>query len=250
VTLIIAFLLTSQTVVADTLLLSDDFNDGNYDGWTVREGSFSAATYELVGTGVDPTINYITIPVAGLNTLIEGVWEFDLTLDSNEWTEVALFTQDAEYAQGRGVSLIFVDDLSGLGRHVGSGRGTALEIGVFSQVFGDGDWHFKVQLNESNHFYVWESDVLILDAASLVEDLTYGYFGFNAYEGSSIDNITINEVEVTTPGTTPPTETTTTTTEPTTPPPPPPAELPLELIAIGGGVAVLVIVLIIWKTRS
>ncbi|MHA2005475.1 MAG: hypothetical protein ACW960_15510, partial [Candidatus Thorarchaeota archaeon] len=209
VTLIIAFLITAPTVYADTVLLDDNFNDGDYAGWTVRNGAFSAATFELVGTGANPTQNYITIPVAGLNSMgdlsssVEYVWEFDLSLDGNAWSEVAIFTEDEEYAMGSGVSLIFTPTLSGLGRHAGLGRGNAVEIGVISVVFVTGDWHFKVKQNETNHFYVWVDDVLQVDGVSMLEDVTYGYFGFNADEGASMDNITINEVDVTTPTPTP-----------------------------------------------
>lgn len=55
---------------------SDDFNDGNYTGWTVDEGTYSAVNYRLENTG-EPlnTIRHAS-------TVTTGTWSFDLDIVS------------------------------------------------------------------------------------------------------------------------------------------------------------------------
>ncbi|MFX0173590.1 MAG: hypothetical protein ACFE9L_17000 [Candidatus Hodarchaeota archaeon] len=50
----IGFLVVSifrPTLCAATVVWSDNFDDGNYDGWTVQNGSFSAADHSLQASG-------------------------------------------------------------------------------------------------------------------------------------------------------------------------------------------------------
>ncbi|MFW9964811.1 MAG: OmpL47-type beta-barrel domain-containing protein [Candidatus Sifarchaeia archaeon] len=50
---------------------SDDFNDGNFDGWSVTRGGYSAANYYL--EGMTSTWNYIE----HASTAVVGSWSFD-----------------------------------------------------------------------------------------------------------------------------------------------------------------------------
>ncbi|MHA2143217.1 MAG: hypothetical protein ACXADD_17195 [Candidatus Thorarchaeota archaeon] len=158
-----------------------------------------------------------------------------------------LFTQDADYAYGRGVSVMLTDFNLALAKHGGNGPGTASGIQLVGGARSSGDYHYKVILNEttsvSGRFIGWENDVLVWDTVTVLEDITYGYFGFKAWEDTSIDNIVVTEIETGTTTTIPTTTTTTTTPPATTPSPPPPAEIPMELLV--GGVAVIAVVVIV-----
>ncbi|MFX0206221.1 MAG: hypothetical protein ACFFDT_09550 [Candidatus Hodarchaeota archaeon] len=86
VTSIIVFLLTPMVQpvpCAATVVWSDDFNDGNYDGWTIQNGTFSATNYMLVATG-----SKFEWHVANhTSTLVYGTWTFDIYLNETENTD-------------------------------------------------------------------------------------------------------------------------------------------------------------------
>jgi len=58
---------------AAVVVWADDFNDGNYNGWTVEEGEWDASTYALKGVP-GPWIIRIWHP----STQTTGTWSFDL----------------------------------------------------------------------------------------------------------------------------------------------------------------------------
>jgi hypothetical protein len=55
---------------------SDNFDDGDYDGWTVLNGSFSASAQSLQATDVGPTTNWNLISHDSETT--RGFWSFNL----------------------------------------------------------------------------------------------------------------------------------------------------------------------------
>ena len=63
---------------------SDDFSDGNYDGWTVEEGAFTAVGNSLNTTGTSPD-NSITHN----STAAFGFWSFDIFVNESEGSLVA-----------------------------------------------------------------------------------------------------------------------------------------------------------------
>lgn len=73
--LVCGILLSSLVVITDStsamVVWSDDFNDGNYDGWTVTYGSFSLANNCLLAMEASSAINHPS-------TVTEGTWSFDL----------------------------------------------------------------------------------------------------------------------------------------------------------------------------
>ncbi|MFX0151113.1 MAG: hypothetical protein ACFFAJ_10060 [Candidatus Hodarchaeota archaeon] len=83
VTSIIVFLLTPMVQpfpCAATVVWSDDFNDGNCDGWTIQNGTFSATNNMLVATGSKFEWHLAHHP----STLVYGTWAFDIYLNETE----------------------------------------------------------------------------------------------------------------------------------------------------------------------
>jgi len=130
-TLVVAFLLTSQLVIAtDTLVWSDDFEDGDYDGWTVQSGGFEVSG-GVLRANLDPHVtedfNLITHPSAVGN----GTWTFDVLLDDSELTSVWFMSagdHDGVALCGRECSARFpIDRIAHSPRPIGS---NADEMGI------------------------------------------------------------------------------------------------------------------------
>jgi hypothetical protein len=58
-----SFLVVYNPVLADSVFWTDNFNDGNYNGWTVYSGSWSVVGGKLRGQGgFDPIYTDMTFP--------------------------------------------------------------------------------------------------------------------------------------------------------------------------------------------
>ncbi len=68
--LLVTLVFTAYTSAA-TLIWSDDFNDGNFDGWTVTYGSYTATDNRLLAIEASSCINH-------QSTVNVGTWSFDL----------------------------------------------------------------------------------------------------------------------------------------------------------------------------
>lgn len=239
---------------------SDDFDDGNYDGWTVFEGAFSCATGYLIATesGVSDW--------AGIfhnSTVVSGTWSFDYYLVGATHFVVNLMTDRAETSGGYNLLIQM--------------KTVAVEIAIFyfgfdikaswSFPYGTESWtHIDVTIDESWNMQVFVNGTHRLSYTLFPTDKTMLYFGVSTENGigNAVDNIVVSDtidIECTNATceldhfetTTTTEDTTTTTTSDTTTSDTTPTAgdaLPLELIVLGGGIAVVVIVLVIFLKRK
>ena len=71
--LLISLVLLLPDSASATLVWSDAFDDGNFDGWTVTYGSYSCAENALLAIQYSSAIHYPS-------TVMVGTWSFDLLL--------------------------------------------------------------------------------------------------------------------------------------------------------------------------
>jgi hypothetical protein len=239
-------------VVAQTFDWSDNFNDENYDGWTVIDGAYTATGGELFVTavGAGDAHPFIYHPS---NTSF-GNWSFDVTIVDDPQPDpdhvMVSFMSDHRSVIGGPADSSFMLQWEGswkLWREL-------TQIDLFP---ADKYWehHLRVERKraEPNTFYVYHNGTLALEADYvIVPDNDWGYFGFSASVGSSIDNINVEYEPDIIPSTS-----TTTTTEPTTteeptttPEPTEPPDMTMVLLIAGGGVVVVVVIALVVRMRS
>jgi hypothetical protein len=241
-------------LVSADVVWSDNFDDGNYDGWTVHEGNFSAANYYLESTEINASTGWAFIRRE--TNVSTGTWSFDCYLPSgSDSISVSPHTDDNSNPDDDFVGYSFIEIMPNRVRLlIRMATGGVNIVDGWSSTF-NGTWtHIDLTVDEDMIFDVFVNDVHRIhydDASHLTGD--YRYFVFNSQtEGHAIDNVTVSdtvdvvctdpECPLCHPTSPTPTPTPTPTSTPTTPPPPP---LPLDLILIAGGAAVVVIVLAI-----
>lgn len=228
---------------------SDDFDDGNYDGWTVNDGTFAVIDGKLqateAGAGVPAQIEHPS-------NVTMGTWAFDLEIVDNpegpELVNIHFLKDESGSFMGLAYGIVIFGGIITLGRISGSEL-TEFATWPFPDPPPFGLHHIEILHNATNDFYVYVNGTMVIDAMGLFyEQYTYDYFSFQSTIYSSIDNVNVTEwVEPTTTTTTP--DTTTTTTEDTTTPPGEPMDMTMILI-VGGGIAVVVVIVVIVKMRS
>ncbi|MHA2313432.1 MAG: hypothetical protein ACXADF_18285 [Candidatus Thorarchaeota archaeon] len=225
-----------------TVIWSDDFDDGNYDGWTVHEGNFSAANYYLESTEINASTGWSFIRRE--TNVSTGTWSFDCYLPTgSDSISVSPHTDDNSETDDDFVGYSFIEIRpDSIRLWIRSAGGSTGIVASWSSTFNETWTHIDVTVDEDMMFDVFVNDVHRIhydDASHLTGD--YRYFVFNSQTvGHAIDNVVVSDqVNMSLPFNT------TTPTTPTATPPP----LPWDLIAIGGGAAVVVIVLAIVLIR-
>ncbi|MFW9964265.1 MAG: hypothetical protein ACFFCX_11915 [Candidatus Sifarchaeia archaeon] len=257
-------LLTSPLNVNALLLWNDNFDDGNYVGWTIVSGNFTAENDYLEVTEAGE----ISHP-SNLSTF-QGTLKFDIKLTTST-TDIVFVTNTTSVTNGTNYFLRFEydSDLSAtkilLARINGSEPSpyiitsytfpnvisgwTHIDMRYWAGAIDPDARNFEFFVNSSLKF----DKHAIFTSAYFVEGPQQRYFCIcSEGTGAMIDNLFIystNEYIETVPETT--TEPTTSTPTPTPTPTGTPVELPMELLFIGGGaVVVLVVIAVIWKRKS
>ena len=224
---------TCATTSNAALIWEDDFDDGNFDGWTIGEGNFTAASNSLECTEVSSTRGWAYIyRETGVDT---GTWSFDCYLTSGQTDDdfcITVSPQADDELVGYsfiGIRPNHVNLWIKLGASV-----QKVETWSSSSTFNDTWTHIDVAVDENMIFDVFVNHVHRLHYNASYLTGGYGYFAFNSRaEGNAIDNIVVNDtVDETLPFNITPTT------------PPPDSQLWI-LITVGGGVAVAIIVLAI-----
>jgi hypothetical protein len=257
--LALSMLLVSSPTSA-ALAWSDDFDDGNHDGWTVSSGEFAVVDGRLTVTGSEYS------DIWRESTVTEGTWSFDWIDPDNDIRvgEVDFMAMDESTLSGTAFLVAIAGNDIWLGR-ASSGSGDILEQYHIEGAVNPGVHHFDVT-HKDGHFEVFHDGTHgISHDAALLWNLDFQYFLF-AGDSGALDNVIVSdtidvvcdnetcvlehaEIETATTTTTTtteePTATTTTTTDE------PPAPIPVELMAVGIGVPVVIVfVALIWRSRS
>jgi hypothetical protein len=242
---------------------SDDFDDGNYDGWTVADGSFSASEFMLEATGDFPNNIYHE------STVITGTWSFDILVETTIGGYCLVFLNGKDYSwlgdsfgNGPGNSFILRLRSNQLVLHKFTGGGLGASMGSYTHDSNfDGGFHFDITINSDGKTFVYLDEEEVIESLNIGNFETSEYFHLMIPQGIAFDNITVSDtldppIETTTTATTTTTETPTETIteESTTTTSPTPTgdgfETTLMLLIGGGLAAVVVVLLIVWKVKG
>jgi hypothetical protein len=177
---------------------SEDFEDGDYDGWTVLSGSYSATSGVLVPTGEKTTHHKIR---HDSNTAY-GTWSFDVFLNQSNYLSLSsieiYFLADEIYgysAEWAYVLEILVDPDPGWPMEDFRLRGFTpdpVELGIYSHPEGLAQHqHIDITRDTNGHFNVFVNGTLIIEGID--NELTSArYFVFESLSSHGLDNITVN----------------------------------------------------------
>ena len=240
-------------VVAElTLNWSDDFNDGNYDGWNVTAGSYAVTGGKLTVTALapGPAMPVILHPS---NTTF-GNWTFDIEIgddpdadpDNVVFSFMRNFGGSLPWASGITENVAIWVQFLGNGMFLGRNTNDLDTVTILAEW----EHHIRVQRTraEPTKIRIYHNDTLALETALIVPVTNYSYVSFCATRGSSIDNINVEYEPEPEPPTTPTTPTTPTETTNTGSAEPP--DMTMILMIAGGGAVVVVIIAIVVKMRS
>ena len=183
---------------------SDNFDDLNYDGWTVMNGTFTAADGTLRPTGLSSY--YIIVHPSSVTT---GTWSFDVTglLDTAtpyyETRVLFMCVKPVPYAgwNGMGVPTRGGDSRGGHAHYIevfGSvaGEDQAWDLGD-AKLPSDTDmlaWqHIDITRSSDGRICVYVNGTLLLDVTD-TRITTSNYFCFaTSLSASAIDNIVVSD---------------------------------------------------------
>lgn len=226
---------------------SDDFGDGNYNDWTVTEGTWSVDSGILESEDLGLSYGYQRLWHP--SSQVEGTWSFDhWSLDTwYAWEANIMFMAIGTHPDYYGYGIRVSGDAVLLLKLNGGSAASSLGLAVFEDLRYA--WlYIDITRNSTGgiNVYVNATSDIAEPLISFV-DTEYSYSERFVIEqlgrgGDGFDNFVVSDtIDITPPAPTTPTENTTTTTETTTdggtPPP-----IDTTLLLIGGGVAGVVII--------
>ena len=275
--LLVATLIFEPTVQAAEVW-SDNFDDENYDGWTIKYGSFSCESKTLAAT-TDSTPEGNTSSFDNAiwrkSNVSYGTWSFDFYWGGQTyWGPTFFFVVDE--LRGNGIApggssyalqlekygwLTTWDFMYIYGTGFDDPEFIGEDIKSWNAPYGVNAWRHAVIILEKKSeayasFNLYINGTLLGSALCIFAErkIESQYFYMAMNNGSKLDNFVVSDtIDPPEPETT----STTTTTTPTPTPSPTPSEtttssgIAPELLAVGIGVPViLVIVLVVWKVRK
>jgi len=186
---------------------SDDFDDGNFDGWTVfgldaasepprrvDVGFISAADNTLRATGGG--MSYFSIASHPSSVTI-GTWSFDVYVTGRSgmsktfvgFMNAALPPSESALGYDIGIDLPLFRFV--LLKWVGYDY---YELGEYAPEGGITDkwWHIDVTRDADGHFYVYANGTLAMEVVD-TEVTTSEYFRFASESGPALDNIIVSD---------------------------------------------------------
>lgn len=213
--LVLSILIQALPTAKAATIWSDNFDDGDYQDWTLLAGTVSASEYNLRATGFGAAVVYRN------SSTVTGTWSFDLDMtDDPDDAQVCFITK---YISGKYVRDNYLVENNAnydgfrLLRWIWTGSSMShLILDEYDVIGGLTGWyHFDITRDGSGRMYVYINETLAMQAVDTTHD-TSSCFVFNVPTGPSgtgpaIDNVIVSDtVDISPP-------TTETTTEPTTP---------------------------------
>ncbi|MHA2159253.1 MAG: hypothetical protein ACXABE_10180 [Candidatus Thorarchaeota archaeon] len=235
--LIFVFSLLPQSTAA--VVWEDNFDDGNYDDWTVSQGSWNASNGYLEAVyGTD-----LLHEIWHNSSQIEGTWSFDIFLvyDSNDYGSIYfdfIVNGTSEYS-----FRVSCDEGNPVVALIG---GVTLESAGLA--VGNQTWtHFDITRNSTGGMNVYVNKTgpvaePILTAIDTTHSISERFEIASTYsvEGSRVDNIVVKDtIDIIPPDSTTPTGTTSNGTTP----PPLDTTLPIVIAGVVGVVIIAAVVL-------
>ena len=245
---------------------SDDFDDGNLNGWQILTGGFDVSDGYANGSESDynPMYHYHNFfnTMNRSSTVVVGTWSFDLfpppNLYYSMWNVVRI-RPGVHFISAGNYSAFTEPSHSGYALKMDNGENPVFRLmkiincsdyllAFYVTEKGYNEWfHIDITRNDDSELNVWIdgehamrfTDTDYSESTNLIVDVI---------QYMCIDNVTVSDTIDLTP---PSTETTTTTTdETTTADSTTEAGLPFELLAIGvGGVVVLIVIVVFLRKR-
>lgn len=228
---------------------SDDFDDGNYDGWTVTLGSFSCASNTLAATDTNSSITFSNAAYYN-STVSTGTYSFDYYTPPSLHEPAIHFvsdTVDDEISSSGltgGWSLCVwynAEEWSLLRFEPGEAYPDTLGACEYSGRYNE--WqHVDITVYENGTLRLYVDDSLLIDTISIIMVDSQNFF-IAMQEGGAIDNIVVSDtIDIGEIATT----TTTTTSDATSSTSPSDGVGDLNIILLAGaGVAIILIVIVI-----
>ncbi|MFX0172710.1 MAG: hypothetical protein ACFE9L_12405 [Candidatus Hodarchaeota archaeon] len=199
VTSIIVFRLTPMVApfpCVATFVWSDNFDDGNYDGWTIQNGTFSATNNMLVITGSKLEWHVAHHP----STVAYGTWAFDIYLNETEgeYFYIHFIATDAIiHDELPSTCYSIVINFAPLGYHLWKtthkDSHESVILGLTEYPPNPGWNHIDVTRNTDGQFYVYVNNSLIIGALDN-EIQTSNQFIYGVIRGSHpMDNIVVKD---------------------------------------------------------
>ena len=191
-----------------TTVWSDNFDDGNYDDWTVLAGSVSASTNVLRVTSSGYAVIYRN------STTVTGTWRFDLDMTDNpDDVQICFITKNIDGVYVRDNYLVennADDDGFRFVRWIWTGSSMSpLILDEYDVTGGLTGWyHFDITRDGSGRMFVYINDTLVMQAVDTTHS-TASCFVFNvpiapSGTGPAIDNVIVSDtVDITQPTTDP-----------------------------------------------
>ena len=250
------------------VIWSDDFNDGNYDGWTIsgiNVTSYPPPSWVITELDGNFTIENGMLKAHGpewnwakhSSNIAYGTWSFDIhAVDSSlAHFYVTFMTMDGEAILGPsdGYAFMVATHSDRPGGFTGFRLYRYNDL-MWSPAFGEyrtsrgpaGGYHVDITRNLAGEFNVWINGTLRMSGQDTLHTTSESFL-FNTPAGSSIDNVVVSDTVDFEPPTTTETTTTETTMESTTPPPS--TDMTMILLIGGGAILAIVVIVIILKKR-
>lgn len=266
--LIFLMMFATQPLLCNAAVVwSDDFDDGNHDGWTVKEGEFSATNHVLEITNAE-VYNLIYHE----SSVVVGTWSFDMRVGESTWSNTFAFMASNLWLGTFGTEEFwFFED----GYYLTFGRdpirftfakfqdGTGLDWATsyaYIPLAGASGWqHIDITRNNAGEMHIYINGTLRIQVNDTdISTSEFVCFHGRGVEGHNIalDNMSVSDTIDITPTTTTTTDTTTettteeTTTTTSTTPTSDGIDTTMMLLIGGGLAAVIVVLLIVWKIKS
>ena len=263
-TLLMMFIYSPITCEA-AIVWSDDFNDGNYDGWTVTginmtalppvlvDGNYSVDDGLLRATGEGE--GWIWNLASHPSSVATGTWSFDIDSPPTEpgltHFYVYFMSADTEIVDGIPdgyaikVEMILYQGFRGfqLEKYVDGSNHLLAQYQTEEDVIGG--YHIDVTRTSSGEFNIWINGTHRMAAQDQAISSS-GYFRFSTPAGAAIDNVEVFDSIEFTPTTTSTSTSTSTSSTPTQSG----IVLPIELIVIGVVVVVIAVIVVVYLKKG
>ncbi len=215
---------------------SDDFADGNYDGWSVVSSEWSAADNLLEVVGGTPVgCDLCVIPgiIYHESTVTSGTWSFDIEYDLNSTEEAAvpkIFFMSSDPENWNGYCVEIQPVISGESMFATfrllRGTNTPGIVGTDYAILGSfdvdegeqGSKHIDVTRTTAGQITIWIDGTQVIQATDNVIDAeSCEYFVVFMNNNWTIDNVVVDDSLTV-------------------------GQIPLELIVVGAGAAAIIIV--------
>lgn len=230
---ILLFLIMNACFCSGSLVWSDDFDDGNYDGWTVGDGSFTADDQYLENNGSGWSA------IEHASTVAYGTWSFWFYSNdsiSSGLNQIRIYLIADEILSQSDKEDIPITNGYALTIDPAT-YDTQIEYMVHRYVAGDewqidliwdvspdfevyGWYHINITRDCYGTFSLYGNDTLYFHFTDTTHTSS-SLFGFACEQGQAFETVVISEIDCV------------------------PPTLPIEIILIGAGIAVVVLVIVL-----